>query len=144
MDEACRIFYASQADPALLNPSPHQRPRKTRTRLGMALLRMGQDGEDSYAQPAAALWRDDAEAGNVVVGGGGGGRGVAVPHYLYTSLISAFADRGAWAAALYLYEDFMLAHGPEALQRPLITAVARCVNPEYVEGFYCRGQGMSN
>lgn len=121
MEAACRIFYASQADPTLLTPQPRQRPRGKKARLGMALL-----GEEE--QPVGtALWRDEAEGS-----AGGGGRAVAVPHYLYTSLMAAFADQGAWSAALYLYEDFMIVHGPQALQRPLVTAVARSLNPQYV------------
>jgi hypothetical protein len=62
----------------------------------------------------------------------GTGGGKAAPHYLYTTLIAAFTQRGAWPAALYLYEDFMLAHGPGAMERPLATAVARCLNQECV------------
>lgn len=126
MEAACRVFSASQADPALLSPRARQRPRKQKARLGMALL------EEEEEEPVgAALWQDEGEGSDAAAAGGGRGA-VAVPHYLYTSLISAFADQGAWAAALYLYEDFMLAHGPQALQRPLVTAAARALNPRYV------------
>ncbi len=124
--EACQIFYAAQADPSL---APQERLRR-RARTAPAPSSLSASAVEGGMDGAFLEEQDDRGLFPLAAAAAGGGQGA--PHYLYTTLIAAFTQHGAWPAALYLYEDFMLAHGPGAMERPLATVVARCLNQECV------------
>lgn len=129
VEGVCHVFNAAQADPSLaLQPQPQRhltkRPQPPPRRRAHGL----------EEEPAAGFFPEEEDEDE--------GEGEAqpssgrppAPHYLYTMMVAAFAHErhGAWPAALYMYEDFLLRHGAQALEWPLATAVARCLNCECV------------